>query len=345
MANNRIKGNRETKVFRPEVRIISSTTNPVGTIFALWYGSRHSDTLDPNVVQYLYDVNKPYEDLDDSLINLKALAKKICDEYPEHAGDGTDYKNVISEIVKLVIKLDLPPVESVNFTIEVSNANVAWREQLVRSKFATYWTQTSRTQDMTSMDVNRLESVELLGGQKAVEIYDDAVEYLRKAYEQLAALGVPMEDIRLQPQGHIHRVYWMINLRALLKILNKRADWIAQGSLWTPVNAGVIKELGYLGLRDIISDFIGKPAATVSNGVVDTHKQDIENQDRFYGRDPLPVDPLWLAYSGNKMPANTNIEFYDYLKSMFIQIWSDEYLDVLGWDRNDPSKLGKYDRP
>lgn len=345
--SEKLKQNSFTGTIRPEVRIISSTENPIGTIFSLWYGSRHKDTVDPGVIQDLYFDKKLYTDEERDITK-----SKILEAYPEHSGDdGTDYKNVISSIVKLVLEADLPPSESVLFNVEVNNANVAWREQLVRSKFASYWTQTSRTQDMTSMDVNMNDSIKLLGGEEAVKIYEDTVEQIREAYRVLSELGVPMEDVRLQPQGHVHRVYWMINLRSLLKVLNKRADWIAQASLWTPIMAGVYKELRRIGIFDLVEGMLGKPLSEVTYSEEDNkykvtkHYQTKENEDRFYGRDPLPCDPLWLAYTGNPMPESTNIEFYDYLKSMFIHLWSDDYLSAIGWDRENPDRLGPYDRP
>ena len=195
------------------------------------------------------------------------------------------------------------------------------------------------------------DSVELIGGEKAVQIYNDTAEFIRKAYRELVALGVPVEDIRLQPQQHVHRVYWIISIRALIKILNKRSDWIAQASLWTPVIAGVCQELRKISLIDCIEDFIGKPPVEVSysneDGIyqVSKYMMNADNEDRYYGRDPLPTDPLWLAYRGITMPTNVDLNFYDYMKSMYIQIWGDEYLSVLGWDRSDPSKIGPYDRP
>ena len=70
-----------------------------------------------------------------------------------------------------------------------------------------------------------------------------------------------------------------------------------------------------------------------------------DNEDRYSGRDKIPCDPLWLAYKGYSMPAHTDIQFYDYLKSLYIQIWKDEYLAVLGWDRAHPEVLGPFDRP
>ena len=115
--------------------------------------------------------------------------------------------------------------------------------------------------------------------------------------------------------------------------------------------AGVVKELRELGLYDVISPFIGKPMVKVVHNtdfdeyIVDEYIMNADNEDRYSGRDKIPCDPLWLAYKGYRMPEHTDIEFYDYLKSLYIQIWRDDYLKVLGWDRDHPEKIGKYDRP
>jgi hypothetical protein len=98
---------------------------------------------------------------------------------------------------------------------------------------------------------------------------------------------------------------------------------------------------------NIIRDRVGAPKVALSEDKkkVVSHSYDIENQDRFTGKDPQPVDPLWLAYHNERMPASTDVSFYDYLKSMYLKIWPREYLDLLGWVRDDPSVLGPYDRP
>lgn len=352
--SERLKQSSFTGKIRPVINMVSMTENPIGTLFAVWHGSRHDYTVSAEDIQWMYDSDPAYLNITDNedWVRRAEIAKKICKDYPEHAGkDGTDYKNVILKIVSQCIESDVPAAEAVSFVIEIDHANVAWREQLVRSKIASYWTQSTRTIDMTTMDINMSDSVELIGGEKAVKIYKDTAEFIREAYRQLESMGIPIEDIRLQPQQHVHRVYWIISIRALVKILNKRSDWIAQASLWTPVISGVCQKLREISLFDVVKNYVGKPPVDVAEDTdfsrfyVAHYMMNADNEDRYYGRDPLPCDPLWLAYRGITMPEHTELQFYDYMKSMYIQIWDDRYLAALGWDRNDPAKIGPYDRP
>lgn len=340
-----------TGPIRPKIRIIGKTENPIGQLFVVWSGTRYPDIMSPELIQRLYDMPSCIDYWSDSQYIdpvLREVAQKICEWYPEYAGEsGKDYKNVILSIARKVIESNVPAGESVHFNIQIDDANVAWREQLVRGRISQqFWTMSTRIMDMTTMDVNMNDSVRLIGGEKAVQAYNDCVDIIRATYKYLVdECGVPMEDIRLQPQGHTHRVYWMVPLRTLITILNKRSDWIAQASLWTPIVAGIISELRRLGLYDIVSPFIGKPMVETNGEKVTGYIMNADNEDRYSGRDKIPCDPLWLAYKGYTMPPHTDIEFYDYLKSMYIQIWQDDYLSVLGWDRDNPDKLGPYDRP
>lgn len=333
----RIKGNSVTDTLYPKVKIVNMSTYPLGTIVSMWIGSRYEETFDPQVIEDLY-----YSKFD----STSEVGKKLCEYYPEHSGDqGNDYQNVIKKVAEMVIKSNLPVLDSINFTFEVNNANVAWREQLVRGRQPqNFWMQTSRTADLTSMDVNRLESIAEYGGEDAVHIYDEAVQSIRDAYRLLIELGVPSEDIRLIPQGMTHRVYWMVPYRTLSGILNKRCSWIAQSSLWTPIIEGIQSEL--FKVCPVFADIIGTPAdVKISEGKIISHNYDNENEDRYFGKDYQPTDPLWLAYKGLSMPKNTNIEMYDKMKSSYIKLWSREICDILGWDKDNPDKLGFYDRP
>ena len=345
-----VQGSR-TEPIRPITKIISKTEYPIGTLFCVWSGTRYPDIMSPEDIQYIYD----YHDNEELFFSERdwERARTICKWYPEYAGeDGKDYRNVILSIARKVIESNVPAGESVHFNIQIDDANVAWREQLVRGRISQqFWTMSTRIMDMTTMDVNMNDSVRIIGGDKAVERYNECVDFIRDTYRFLVdECGVPMEDIRLQPQGHTHRVYWMVPIRTLVTILNKRCDWIAQASLWLPIVAGICQELRRLGLFEIVEPFIGKPMVELNKTdfdeyVVTGYIMNADNEDRYSGRDKIPCDPLWLAYKGYFMPQHTDIEFYDYLKSLYIQIWQDKYLEVLGWDRSNPSKLGPYDRP
>lgn len=342
-----VQGSRTGK-FEPGVRLISMTQYPTATLFNVWNGSRRATTYSTEEIDRI--LFGRYEELDE-IIDVKRhsvieseIVKDWSDDPNEKAAD------VITRVALQSVESNLPSAEAVNFVFEINNASVAWREQLVRSKFASYWMQSSRVFDMRTMNINMSDSIERFGGEEAVKIYEDTAETIRNAYKMLVDLGVPQEDIRLQPQQHTHRVYWMVSLRSLIGVLNKRSSWIAQATLWTPIVSQICKILRDNGLGWVVDHTIGKlPQVQVSlnSGLrtVTRYEWIADNKDRFDGKDPAPCDPLWLAYSDNTLPEHTDIELYDYMKSIFINIWSDEYLEVLCWDRSDPNKIGPYDRP
>lgn len=346
----RVKGTSRTETITPEVTLLSMTNNPIGTLFSLWHGSRHNDSIPAELAQTLYD-NSELErqikdDWDTMFTDYKDYvekAKYICSCYPEHAGeDGKDYRNVIKQIAKMNILANVPSAESVNFVFQIDDCTSALRNQMVRSKSASYWTQTSRTADLRTIDVNMSESV-VNAGEHAQDVFKNAVDTVRKAISELVELGVPVEDIRLTPEAMTHRMYWMISARSLMPIITKRSSWIAQISMWGTVISQVAKILNEID--PMFTEFLGKvDGVEVSDGKVTYYKYENEVEDRYSGRDPQPCDPLWMAYKGiKKHPKHTDMKFYQRLKEYYINLWSDEILDVLGWDRNDPSKKGYYD--
>ena len=265
-----LAGNSRTEEFIPEVKIISSTQNPVGLIGSIWYGSRQADEVSVENLQSIYD------DPDGEWSTDKyKTARQLVNAFPQYYGvpedeidlDNLDHQKVRTLLIKLVqicLKANLPVSESVAFTIQVNNASVAWREQLVRSRTAAYFMQTSRIADLSKMDVNRAHSIEMIAGKEGVDIYNDAVNTIRRAYYKLGKMGVPQEDIRLQPQMNTHRVYWMISLRSLLVTLSNRCGYIAQASLWTPITAGVISELRRLNM-EFSEEFLKQSSEKILN--------------------------------------------------------------------------------
>lgn len=330
----RVKGQSKTHRVDPHVILESYTRNPCGTLFSLWHGSRNNERIPAYKAQALYDGD----------VSDVELQNYICECYPEHAGEnGDDYKNVIKQIAKMNLIANVPSAECVQFVFCIDNATVALRDQMVRSKLASYWTQTSRTADLRTMNVNMAQSV-IDAGPEAVEIYTNVVDVIRRGISELADMGVPIEDIRLTPDSMTHRVYWMISARALLPILTKRTSWIAQATLWSSIVSQVAKLVS--DVDPMFKEFYGKvEGVEFGDGDVTFYKYINECDDRYEGRDPQPCDPLYLAHLGRCMPEHTNIEFYDRMKRLYINLWNDDILSILGWDRSNPETIGYYDRP
>lgn len=344
----RVGGSNITDTIRPAVSLLTSTQNAVGTLFSLWHGSRFNEAVSAEDAQTLYEAlahdktdTVDWSDSKETNERLQKVVDYIKSSYPEHAVSGVSH--TIKQVAKMNLIANVPSAEAVHFTFCIDNASVALREQMVRSKLASYWTQTSRTANLTAMDVNMSDRIEFYGGEEATDVYKGAVQSIRDAYIKLHELGVPVEEIRLAPEARTHRVYWMISARALLPIISKRLDWMAQATLWSPIIADVCDILRKVD--PMFAEFFGKPEVKVAEGKISFHKYDNENEDRYYQRDPQPIDPLWLSYHQLVMPEHTDLKFYDDMKSLFIKLWDDELLSVLGWDRSNPAKIGPYDRP
>ena len=341
----RVYGSSKTEYIEPKVSLLSYSTDPVGTVASMWIGSRHNKSLYAHDLQYIYDVCdtvNPENEMMDQLV-----ISKLREMYPEYA--ELPGREIVARIVKMVDDANLPPLDAINFTFQIDDATVAFREQLVRSRLPqNFWTQTSRTADLTQMDVNMMESVSA-AGPEAEDIYKSAVSKIRRTYEELIDLGVPSEDIRLMPSNMTHRIYWMVSYRTLKSSLSKRLSWIAQSGLWSPIILGIMKELRKVKQLEPFTNSLSTPSdIVIRNGEIISHRYDIENEDRYYGRDPLPVDPLWLAYRNTHGDILSYPELrdpYQYLvmKRTYSQLWSDEILDILDWHRDDVLHLGNYD--
>lgn len=350
-SDSRLIGRSSTEEIRPEVSLVSYTSCPVGTLFSIWHGSRHREEVSATIAEFLYRCdadnfsNIHDQELRDDIIST---TNYIINSYPEYCPEvGTLFDKVhqiITQVAKLAIKVDTQASEFVSYEFEVDKASVAWREQLVRKRQLHIWTQTSRVADMTTFDSTMMPTVKLMGGNEAADIYKDTVSTIREAYKNLAELGVPLEDIRLQPQSHIHRVYFGGSLRSILKLVEDRTSWIAQATLWAPVVSEIVRSLR-ITLGNWIIDLL-KPPARVSlidgKYQITDYKLLSDDQARYEGHDPLPVSPIFLAYKGLRNNYQ-NREFYDYMKSMYINIWPREILEAIDWDEDNPLKPGKYD--
>lgn len=334
----RVSGESITAPIRPKTRLLSATANPAGTLFSVWHGSRHNQSVSPAVAQEIYN---HWDQLSGPrYAEAQSWTEDYIEQcYPEH---GTA-PEIIGAVARMALEANVPAGEAVHFTFQIDNCSVGLREQMVRSKLSSFWSQTSRTADLRGMDITMPDTV-VEAGPEAQQVFMETAGSIRSAYRRLEELGVPSEDIRLAPEARVHRLTWMISARSLQLVLNKRVDWMAQATLWEPVVTDVIAELREL--EPMLADFYGKPPGVrIDRGAVVYHAYDNENEDRYYGRDPQPVDPLWLAYRGLQPPEHTDRELLDNMKRLYRKLWSDDVLAVVGWDRDDHSVQGPYDLP
>lgn len=329
-------GNSLTEVMIPEVTCIGHTSNPLGVLFSVWHGSRHHIGINPVDIEKLYR-SKIYNQND---IDLYTYLKE---SYPTLVKGHTMFdqvRSIIESVVKLALKVNVQNTEFISYEFQVDKASVAWREQLVRKRQLHVWTQTSRVADMTSFDTTIMPTIEMFGGSTALNKYKEAVQYIRDIYKSLINLGIPSEDIRLQPQSYIHRVYFGCNLRQLLDLIKDRTSWIAQATLWMPIVTEIVNVLK-ITLGDWIKDYLKAPAV-VKNGKIVEYDLISDDKARYEGKDPLPVSPIYLAMI-NKPNNYKDINFYNYMKSMYIDIWPDDVLKAIDWNKEEPYTPGIYD--
>ena len=335
-----VYGSSRTEEIKPEVKLISYSQNAAETVASMWIGSRYNDTISPKNLHLLFE-----PDTDEVISgSITKQLRKMYPEYSELSGAEIVYK-----IVDLVDEINLPPLDAVNFVFQIDDATVTFREQLVRSRLPqNFWTQSSRTSDLSTMDISMLDTIRSTGGDKAAQIYKDASEYIRGVYRELIDLGVPQEDIRLAPVNMTHRIYWMVPYRTLKSILRQRISWIAQIGLWGPIVEGVMSQLrSHLDLKPFVKNLSTPLEIKIENGRIVEHKNSIDNEARMMGRDPLPLDPLWVAYRRGMgeyadYPEEFNRAQYREMKKSYAKIWSDEILEILGWDREGIAS-GPYD--
>ena len=233
---------------KTKVTLLSHTVDPLETIYQVWQASRNNETLDWN---------------------------ESC---------MADSPELVEEVFEAMLTEKIPVAEMIDFVFVLEGVSISLREQLVRHRIGTkvdgrvgmdmvpdladssWWAQSMRILNMgkfASSDAYAVPEtvdchaplLELEPGRRiAGAIYREAMENAERAYNQLVAAGVPLEDARnVIPLAATHRIVWKVNLAALMHILGKRGCWILQLGIWRPVIEGIVKEL-----RDKVHPAFGK---------------------------------------------------------------------------------------
>lgn len=258
---------------KTKVTLLSHTNDPVETLCKVWAASRN---------------NKPLGKID----------------------EGTAHKTF-----ERVIDSKIPVAEMVDFVFLIEGVSVSLREQMVRHRVgtkvdsrigcdivpdlvdSTFWSQSMRILDigdfaekenycMPDSVKNNCEGVQ--------KEYQDSMHASAKAYRELVAMGVPLEDARnVVPLATTHRLVWKVNLASLMHIVGKRGCWILQLGLWKPVIEGMINELAEKVdpyFRNLIL-----PPCVNKDGSFKGCSFKLDNQRRIDGEDEIPPCIIYLA--------------------------------------------------
>lgn len=230
-----------------KVRLLSCTAYPLETLWVVWEQSRTKNPVPTakELHDYIYDDAA-------GILN----------------GDPRSQEEVLASVLSTfekIVEMKMPLAEMIEFVFLVEDMPIALREQIVRHRVGhkfddrlgadlipeahedTYWSQSMRVIGAGDFyDAGNFylpEEVERQG-ETAVEYYKYTMLKIQEAYNELQALGVPMEYARnVLPVAFQHRMVWKTNLAALLHVLSKRVCWVAQLDMWYPVVRDMVNEL------------------------------------------------------------------------------------------------------
>jgi thymidylate synthase ThyX len=245
------------------------------------YKSLKEKGVSPAVESWIGDL------FDDFMPDMKQAGYETVDAYVKDVDDWA----------LKVATMAIPIAEMVHFVFRLSNVTIAFREQLVRHRTNSYWIQSGRITDYSKVfdfcGYNIPESVHKLGPEFEQKWVGHWFE-TQGLYEDLKKAGVPDEDAReIVGSGATHRLTMGINLRSLIELLKHRTCYIAQGH-WVPVVVGIIEELKTK--VDPIFGVLGHPPCWDSERKFTACKYEAICVERFQGKDPHPMCPLWLGH-------------------------------------------------
>ena len=252
----------------PKVTLVRWTPNPIGTVKLIWDAAKTGQDL-----QELIDENPCKAD---------SVSKSL-----------SNYKEA-EALFKKVIAMEIPVAEFVNFVFTFEDVPIFWREQLVRQRKASYWSQSHRIFDLSKFRRDELYYVpqSIRDNPEALQILEKQMELVELAYRTLVACGVPMEDARsVIPMNATHRISMQLDLRQLLYIIKERSCHILQGSIWKPIIDQMINEL--VVKVDPAFKLLKSPIC-YHDGKFIGCKFAHDNERRYEGKDRLPPCCIWM---------------------------------------------------
>jgi thymidylate synthase ThyX len=294
-----------------KVTLQAWTTNPIGTIAAMWHASRETTPCpDPKDI----DPNDPK----------------------------------VVELFQKVIESHLPVADGLNFVFLIENASISLREQMVRHRVgvrfgdrvgidyvpelgsSSWWTQGMRILDMTTFATERKYRIppSIEEKPKLLGLYHSTMLTIQQCYSELVDAGIQREDAReIIPLGAQHSLNWVINLSALKHIISKRSCWIPQVGLWEPVIRGMVNELSNK-VHPLFRNLINPPC--IKNNKFAECLFKLDNEKRIKGEDePTPCSLYIEHYQPELKKPSTFIQtmgrakadVFATQKAAFTELW------------------------
>lgn len=204
----------------------------------------------------------------------------------------TDKRYFDEDLIYRLIGEQVPVLRFLPFVFLIEDMTIAFREQLVRTKWDEYWIQSGRITDWTNLRME--DPSELVGNARTNELYTTYKSSLERLVHTAHNEGIKPQDYRgVIPVNAYHRGAWFTNLQSLLTRFTKRSCWIAQHNVWVPVLSQVSSLLR--GYHKAFKNICIPPCR--NNEWTYTGCPFINTMaDRLYGEDPLPPCPIFVKY-------------------------------------------------
>lgn len=119
--------------------------------------------------------------------------------------------------------------EFINYTFLIEDCDRGFTHQLVRNRHGSYAQQTMRVLNVENFEYNCGPTV--TNSPKSLKVYDDCMENINEAYQEMIFNGCKIEDARgVLPTNICTNIVVSFNLRTCAELISKRSSIRTQGA-------------------------------------------------------------------------------------------------------------------
>jgi thymidylate synthase ThyX len=301
----------------PVVDLVDHTPYPLETMYSFWHASRtDAPTLTAKEIHGAYTSSKRFGE--------KIAPRFWTGGYAPGWESDEPFHEYFDREMMAIAGIDFPLKETIIFSFVFSNVTITWREQAVRQRRATFWSQTSRMRDLGNFvdEGWYSEPASVAAIPELHEEYHTVILSIQDFYRHARAAGVHQEDARcLQPTSQTHRIAGAYNARILEMALEDRICFIGQQELWKPV---VFQMREHVMRVDPRLGVLFHPPC-IKGDKYRYCPVEHENERRLDGRDPHGPCPLWLMQQGIPWNGAPNQEEGERQWSKMSGLWNPKF--------------------